>query len=84
MKAKRFGRYIVAAPKICHGKLTFRGTRIMVSAVLELVAEGTNCTKDNNDKNDVNGTVLGVLLVLSVPFWRLRHARRLHPRAWRL
>ena len=40
MKAKRFGRYIVADPKICHGKLTFRGTRIMVSCVLELIAEG--------------------------------------------
>ena len=34
------GRYIVADPKICHGKPTFRGTRIMVSDVLEQVAEG--------------------------------------------
>jgi len=40
MKAKRFGRYIVADPKICHGKLTFRGTRIMVSCVLELASAG--------------------------------------------
>ena len=29
---KQIGRYIVAEPKICHGKLTFRGTRIMVRA----------------------------------------------------
>jgi uncharacterized protein (DUF433 family) len=34
------GRYIVADPKICHGKLTFRGTRIFVAHVLEQVAEG--------------------------------------------
>ena len=34
------GRYIVVDPKICHGKLTFRGTRIMVADVLEQVAEG--------------------------------------------
>ena len=27
-------------PKICHGKPTFRGTRIMVWQVLEMVAEG--------------------------------------------
>ena len=27
-------------PKICHGKPTFRGTRIMVADVLEQVAEG--------------------------------------------
>jgi uncharacterized protein (DUF433 family) len=40
MKKKLTGRFIVADPKICHGKLTFRGTRILVSQVLELVADG--------------------------------------------
>ena len=39
-KAKVLGRYIVADPEICHGKLTFRGTRIFVADVLEQVAEG--------------------------------------------
>jgi uncharacterized protein (DUF433 family) len=39
-EVKIFGRYIVADPKIGHGKLTFRGTRILVSGVLEQVAEG--------------------------------------------
>ena len=41
-KQKRlvFGRYIVADPAICHGALTFRGTRIFVSDVLEQVEEG--------------------------------------------
>ncbi len=34
------GRYIVADPRICHGKPTFRGTRIMVADVLEMVADG--------------------------------------------
>lgn len=34
------GKYIVADPKICHGKVTFRGTRVFVSDVLEQVAEG--------------------------------------------
>jgi uncharacterized protein (DUF433 family) len=38
--AKKTWRYIVADPKICHGKLTFRGTRIFVTDVLEQVAEG--------------------------------------------
>jgi uncharacterized protein (DUF433 family) len=39
-KAQLLGRYIVADPDICHGKPTFRGTRIMVWQVLETVAEG--------------------------------------------
>jgi uncharacterized protein (DUF433 family) len=40
MKKKPTGRFITIDPKICHGKLTFRGTRILVSQVLELVADG--------------------------------------------
>ncbi len=34
------GRYIVADSVICHGKPTFRGTRIMVWQVLEMVSDG--------------------------------------------
>jgi uncharacterized protein (DUF433 family) len=37
---KNLGRYIVADAKICHGKPTFRGTRIMVTQVLKQVATG--------------------------------------------
>jgi uncharacterized protein (DUF433 family) len=40
MSRKLFGRHIVSDPEICHGKLTFIGTRIMVSQVLEQVANG--------------------------------------------
>ncbi|RCV65337.1 hypothetical protein C5S53_04210 [Methanophagales archaeon] len=40
METKVLGRYIIAAPDICHGQPTFRGTRILVSAVLEQVANG--------------------------------------------
>jgi uncharacterized protein (DUF433 family) len=34
------GRYLVVDPEICHGKLTFLGTRIFVADVLEQVASG--------------------------------------------
>jgi uncharacterized protein (DUF433 family) len=37
---KLLGRYIVADPEICHGQPTFRGTRIMVWQVLEMLASG--------------------------------------------
>ncbi len=39
-KRTLLGRYIVVDPKICHGKPTFLGTRVMVWQVLELVADG--------------------------------------------
>ena len=34
------GRHIVSDPRICHGKPTFRGTRVRVEDVLEQVASG--------------------------------------------
>ena len=41
MKTKQvLGRFIVADPKICHGKLTFKGTRVLVEDVLEMVSQG--------------------------------------------
>jgi len=39
-KPELLGRYIVADPKVCHGKPTFRGTRIMVWQVLEQISSG--------------------------------------------
>ena len=40
MGSKSLGRYVVVDPAICHGKPTFRGTRILVADVLEQIANG--------------------------------------------
>lgn len=40
MKRIVVSNHIVADPKICHGKLTFKGTRIMVWQVLEMLEAG--------------------------------------------
>lgn len=37
---RRIGRYIVADPRVCHGRLTFGGTRVFVSDILEQVERG--------------------------------------------
>lgn len=42
MSKKTVGKYVVADSKICHGKLTFKGTRILVADVLDLVAQGVD------------------------------------------
>ena len=39
-RVQSIGRFIVADPKVCHGKPTFRGTRVLVADVLEQVAAG--------------------------------------------
>lgn len=40
MAEQLIGRHIVTDPGICHGKPTFRRTRILVSDVLEQIADG--------------------------------------------
>lgn len=45
MKKVVINKYIVADPHICHGKPTFKGTRIMVWQILEMLATGMT-TKD--------------------------------------
>ena len=39
-KARILSQQIVADPKVCHGKPTFRGTRVLVADVLDQVAAG--------------------------------------------
>ncbi len=36
-RRKEFGQFVVADPEICHGQLTFKGTRILVADVLYLL-----------------------------------------------
>ena len=40
VEVKEFGKHIVADPRICNGKWTFRGTRITVRIVLDQVSRG--------------------------------------------
>jgi len=39
-KRVELGRYIVADPDICHGKPTYKGSRVMVWQVLEALEDG--------------------------------------------
>lgn len=43
------GRYVVSDPEICHGKPTFRGTRILVADVLEQVSMGLSWEAISDD-----------------------------------
>lgn len=39
-KIKQLGTHIVSDPEICGGELTFKGTRIFVQDVLDMVSKG--------------------------------------------
>ncbi|MCI0691592.1 DUF433 domain-containing protein [candidate division KSB1 bacterium] len=40
MKRSEIGKHLVVDPKVCHGKLTFKGTRVPVSTVLTFLSMG--------------------------------------------
>lgn len=40
MKRVDINDYVVADPAICHGKPTFKGTRVMVWQVLDMLKDG--------------------------------------------
>jgi uncharacterized protein (DUF433 family) len=40
MECVEIGRYLISDPEVCHGQLTFKGTRILVETVLSYLAAG--------------------------------------------
>lgn len=40
MRKVEIGEYLVIDPEICHGQMTFKGTRVPVDTVLTFLAKG--------------------------------------------
>jgi uncharacterized protein (DUF433 family) len=40
MKRVEVGRYLISDPEVCHGQLTFKGTRVLVETVLSYLVSG--------------------------------------------
>ena len=53
MKKIIINKYIVADPKICHGKPTFKGTRIMVWQILDMLKSGMGSEEIIDDFPDL-------------------------------
>jgi uncharacterized protein (DUF433 family) len=47
-------KYISVDPNICHGKLVFKGTRIMVGLILNMLAAGETIEEILNDYPTLN------------------------------
>ena len=39
-RPKHVGKHLVVDPRVCHGDLTFRGTRVPVETILSYLAKG--------------------------------------------
>ena len=40
MQRVKVGKYLVVDPEVCHGQMTFKGTRVPVDTVLAFLAKG--------------------------------------------
>ena len=45
MKPRTIGKHLVVDPRVCHGRLTFQGTRVPVETVLHVLAEGRSINR---------------------------------------
>jgi len=76
MSISRF-KWIVVDPRICHGKPVFRGTRVLVSDVLEMLAEGMSIDEILKEYPQLNREMILEALALAAEL--LRRERRVIP-----
>ncbi len=62
MSRVQINKYIVADPEICHGKPTFKGTRIMVWQILEMLAGGESVKEILEDFPSITRTHISAAL----------------------
>jgi uncharacterized protein (DUF433 family) len=58
IKAARIGRHLVKDPRICHGKLTFKGTRVPVETVLNRLGKGRSIDEILNSWPELTRTAI--------------------------
>lgn len=59
------GRYMVVDPRVCHGKLTFSGTRVPVETVLHYLARGKTLESILEDWPELTGEAVEEALELT-------------------
>ena len=65
-KRKIVGRYLTVDPRVCHGKLTFSGTRVPVETVLRYLVKGKSIESVLEDWPELNREAVEEALELAV------------------
>jgi len=76
MPSRRF-KWIISDPRICHGKPVFKGTRILVSDILEMIAEGMSIDEILEEYPQLSREMILEAIALAAEL--LRRERRVIP-----
>ena len=66
-------KWITADPEICHGKPVFKGTRILVSDIIELIASGESIEKILEEYPNLNREMIKEALEYAAKLVRGEH-----------
>jgi uncharacterized protein (DUF433 family) len=77
MKYIEVGQYLVIDPDICHGQLTFKGTRIPVDTVLALLAKGYSTEQLLKSYPELSRAAIEEALRLAMDALRTRYRQSL-------
>ena len=70
-------KWIISDPRICHGKPVFKGTRILVSDILEMIAGGMTIDEILEEYPQLNREMILEAIALAAEL--LRRERRVIP-----
>ena len=70
-------KWITVDPKVCHGKPVFKGTRVLVSDVLEMLSEGMTIDEILEEYPQLNKEMILEAIALAAEL--LRRERRVIP-----
>jgi uncharacterized protein (DUF433 family) len=66
-------KYIISDPEICHGKPVFKGTRVLVSDILELLAAGKDVEEILRDYPQLNEDMVKEALEYAAMLVKMEH-----------
>ena len=65
MKRIELGKFLVSDSRVCHGQLTFKGTRVPVQTVLRRIAKGKSVESILEDWPELSGEAVEEAVALA-------------------
>jgi uncharacterized protein (DUF433 family) len=78
MERVEIGQYLVVDPEICHGQLTFKGTRVPVDTIFAYLGKGRSIEQLQESWPEVAGEAIAEALRLAVRSLQERHGARIN------